>query len=87
VTHERAPNSDTGGKTVVKRTESNATFVPVILLHDADTGKRVCVNGMWFTTFTESGRGTTFNFTNGKSVTVDESFDEVASAFERSASR
>jgi hypothetical protein len=72
---------------VVKRTESNATYVPIIVLHDADTGKRVCVHGMWFTTFTESERGTTFKFTNGDNVTVDESFDEVANVFERSATR
>lgn len=72
---------------MVKRTEPNATYVPIIVLHDADTGKRVCVNGMWFTTFTESERGTDFKFTNGDSVTVDEGFDEVANAFERRATR
>jgi hypothetical protein len=75
------------GDAVVKRTELNAAYFPVIVLHDADTGRRVCVNGLWFTSITEGEHGTIFRFMNNESVTVDESLDDVTDAFQRMASR
>jgi len=72
---------------VVKRAEPNAAYFPVIVLHDADTGRRVCVNGLWFTSIAEGEHGTVFKFTNNDSVTVDESLDDVTDAFQRMAPR
>jgi hypothetical protein len=51
----------------------------------ADTGRRVGISAMWLTTFEETDRGTVFKFANGETVTVEESFREVTSAFERSS--
>ncbi|HUP62430.1 MAG TPA: hypothetical protein VNA69_18640 [Thermoanaerobaculia bacterium] len=43
----------------------------------------MCVSAVWLTTFEETDRGTVFKFTNGDVVTVEESFREVTSAFQR----
>ncbi|HUP62688.1 MAG TPA: hypothetical protein VNA69_19965 [Thermoanaerobaculia bacterium] len=59
--------------------------VPLLILTDADTGRKVAVNGGWMTTFTEGDReGTTlFRFTNGDLLTVEEDFVTVAEMFVR----
>lgn len=72
---------------MVKRTEPNAAYFPVIVLHDADTGRRVCVSGLWFTSIAEGEHGTVFKFMNNDTVSVDESFNDVTDAFQRMASR
>lgn len=56
-------------------------YVQVAVLHDAESGQRVAVSLMWLTTFTETAKGTEFQFTNGETVTVEEGFDVVAEAF------
>lgn len=66
-----------------RESESNRQYVPLVVLHDAATGHRVCVSGMWFTTFAQGDHGTTFRFTNGETLTVEEGFDAVAFGFQR----
>src|SRR5436305_3771393 len=68
--HLEAKDESITGDAVVKRTEPNAASFPIIVLHDADTGRRVCVNGLWFTSITESEHVTVFRFMNNESVTV-----------------
>lgn len=55
--------------------------LPLVILTDAETGRRVAISGMWFTHFAESDRGTILKFTNGETVTVEEDFMTIASAF------
>jgi hypothetical protein len=65
------------------RRESDCPYVQLIVLTNADTGKRVGISAMWLTTFEEADTGTVFKFTNGEKVTVEENFREVTTAFER----
>lgn len=67
-----------------RRQSENRPYVQLVTLTNADTGRRVGISAMWLTTFEETDRGTVFKFTNGETVTVEESFREVTSAFERS---
>lgn len=55
--------------------------VPLVILTDANTGRRVAISGMWFTHFVEADQNTIMKFTNGESVTVEEDFMTFASAF------
>ena len=66
-----------------RRQLENRPYVQLVMLTNADTGRRVGVSAMWLTTFEETDRGTVFKFTNGETVTVEESFREVTNAFER----
>lgn len=63
--------------------EQERHAVPVVLLHDASTGQRVCVSAMWITTFGEMDRGTVVKFTSGDTLLVEEDFDTVANLFRR----
>jgi hypothetical protein len=58
-------------------------YAALLVLTDADTGRKVAVNGGWITTFTEGDRrGTTvFRFMNGELLTVEEDFLTVAQMF------
>lgn len=67
------------------RENENRPYVQVLVLTSANTGRRVGVSAMWLTNFEETDAGTVFKFTNGESVTVEESFREVTDAFQRSA--
>lgn len=67
------------------RTTDSRPYVPLVVLTDAATGRRVCVSGMWMTTFTEAEDGTIFRFTNGETFTVEESFMVVADQFGRAS--
>ncbi|HUP61394.1 MAG TPA: hypothetical protein VNA69_13340 [Thermoanaerobaculia bacterium] len=62
-----------------KRTPS--PYVPLVVLTDAATGRKVCVHGMRFITFAEDHRGTIFRFDNGELLAVEEDFTTVALAF------
>lgn len=55
----------------------------LLVLTDADTGRKVAVNSGWVTTFTEGDRrGTTvFRFMNGDLLTVYEDFLTVVAGF------
>ncbi|HEX7152201.1 MAG TPA: hypothetical protein VF618_12005 [Thermoanaerobaculia bacterium] len=66
-----------------KREDGDRPYVQLIVLTNSDTGKRVGISAMWLTTFEEADAGTVFKFTNGERVTVEESFREVTTAFER----
>lgn len=55
--------------------------VPLVILTEAENGRRVAISGMWLTYFAESDHGTIVKFTNGEHVTVEESFMTIASAF------
>lgn len=55
--------------------------VPLVILTDVVTGRRVAISGMWLTHFAETDGGTIVKFTNGESVTVEEGFMTLASAF------
>lgn len=63
--------------------DSDRPYVQVVVLTSADTGRRVGISAMWLTTFEETDAGTVFKFTNGEKVTVEETFREVTTAFER----
>ena len=67
-----------------RRGSESRPYVQLVMLTRADTGRRVGISAMWLTIFEETDRGTVFKFTNGETVTVEESFREVTSAFERS---
>jgi len=69
---------------MVSRRSDNRPYVQLVMLTNADTGRRVEISAMWLTTFEETERGTIFKFTNGETVTVEVAFREVTSAFERS---
>ena len=66
-----------------KRGDGDRPYVQLVVLTNADTGKRVGISAMWLTTFEEPDAGTVFKFTNGEKVTVEENFREVTAAFER----
>ena len=66
-----------------KRGDGDRPYVQLIVLTNADTGRRVGISAMWLTTFEEADSGTVFKFTNGEKVTVEENFREVSTAFER----
>ena len=53
----------------------------IVVLHDADTGRRVAISAMWLTTFEETERGTVFKFLNGDRVRVEETLDAVIREF------
>jgi len=57
--------------------------VPLVILTDADTGRKIAVNSGWITTFTEGDRRdtTVFRFMNGDLLTVEEDFMTVAMGF------
>jgi hypothetical protein len=59
--------------------------MPVVVMNEADSGRRVAVSGMWVLTFEETDRGTVFKFLNGEQVRVEEGFDAVMRAWERGA--
>ena len=65
-----------------KRIEHPA-YVALLVLTDADTGRKVAINTGWMLTFTEGDRrGTTvIRFMNGDLLTVEESFIDVARSF------
>ena len=65
--------------------DSDRPYVQLVVLTNADTGRRVGISAMWLTTFEETDTGTVFKFTNGEKVTVEENFREVTSAFERTS--
>jgi hypothetical protein len=56
---------------------------PLLILTDADTGRKVAINAGWINTFTEGDRrGTTvIRFTNGELLTVEEDFTTVMMGF------
>jgi hypothetical protein len=58
-------------------------LVTLLILTDADTGRKVAVNSGWIGTFTEGDRrGTTvFRMTNGEMLTVEEDFATVVTGF------
>lgn len=68
-----------------KRENDDRPYVQLIVLTNANSGRRVGVSAMWLTTFEETDAGTVFKFTTGESVTVQESFREVTDAFQRSS--
>ncbi|HEX2062130.1 MAG TPA: hypothetical protein VHK90_15430 [Thermoanaerobaculia bacterium] len=68
---------------VTKREHENRPYAQVLVLTNATTGRRVGISAMWLTTFEEADSGTVFKFTNGETVTVEENFREVTTAFER----
>jgi hypothetical protein len=66
-----------------KRGNGDHPYVQLIVLTNADTGRRVGISAMWLNTFEETDSGTAFKFMNGEKVTVRENFREVTTAFER----
>jgi hypothetical protein len=70
---------------MTKKRIDHPAHVTLLLLTDADTGRRIAINSGWFITFTEGDRkGTTvFRFMNGELVTVQESIAAVLEAFEQ----
>jgi len=68
-----------------KRGDGDRPYVQLVVLTNADTGKRVGISAMWLTTFEEADAGTVFKFTNGEKVTVEENLREVTATFERTS--
>ena len=64
-----------------RRRSDNPPYVQLVVLTQLETGRRVGISAMWLTTFEETDRGTVFKFTNGETVTVEESFRDVTNAF------
>jgi hypothetical protein len=65
-----------------KNRVDHPAFVTLLVLTDADTGRRIAVNSGWFTTLTEGDkRGTAIKFMNGDVVTVEEDFATILKAF------
>jgi hypothetical protein len=64
-----------------RKQPQTSPYAFIVVLTDADTGRKVCVSGMWLTRVEDSERGTVIHLLNGDLVRVEESFMAVARAF------
>jgi len=65
-----------------KKRIDHPAHVTLLILTDADTGRKIAVNSGWVRTFTEGDRrGTVFTFTGGDTLTVREDFLTVIEGF------
>jgi hypothetical protein len=62
---------------------AGSSWIPIIPLHDEETGARVYVNFFWMKRFTARGRGSVIEFVGGGSVAVEESPEQIAQTFGR----
>lgn len=62
--------------------ESRPAF-PVVLLTDAQTGRKVFVNSLWMRSFGEGESGTVITYSNGDTLTADEDFRTAEELFGR----
>lgn len=63
------------------QSEQPAYRVPMVVMHDAETGRRVAISAMWLLYISETDDGSLFVFRGAETVAVSEPLETIIAAY------